>query len=120
MYHPDVLSPELADFMDELAVAGTCGGARCHSCPFFIPGNATREGKACASCPMRLYELARRTVGRIANMGHMAYDQVTGNLVVGEPSDGHPQEELTPDFQLYRPLSFNNPTWTLYWPDLII
>ena len=60
MYHQNVHPLELADFMDELAVAGTCGGARCHSCPFFIPGNATREGKACASCPMRLYELARR------------------------------------------------------------
>jgi hypothetical protein len=38
----------------------------------------------------------------------------------GEPSDGHPQEELTPDFQLFRGLNHNNATWTLYWPDLII
>jgi len=36
------------------------------------------------------------------------------------PSDGHPQEELVPDFALFRPLSFNNATWTLYWPDLIV
>jgi hypothetical protein len=35
-----------------------------------------------------------------------------------EPSDGHPQEELTPDFGWFRPLSFNNSTWVLYWPDL--
>lgn len=37
-----------------------------------------------------------------------------------EPSDGHPQEELTPDFGWFRPLSFNNTTWVLYWPDLEI
>ena len=35
-----------------------------------------------------------------------------------EPSDGHPQEELTPDFGWFRPLSFNNSTWVLYWPEL--
>jgi len=38
----------------------------------------------------------------------------------GEPSDGHPQEELTPDFQLFRGFQHNNATWTLYWPELII
>jgi hypothetical protein len=40
--------------------------------------------------------------------------------VVGiiNPSDGHPQEEHTPDFGWFRPLAHNNPTWVLYWPDL--
>ncbi len=37
-----------------------------------------------------------------------------------EPSDGHPQEEHTPDFGWFRPLSHNNTTWVLYWPDLEI
>jgi hypothetical protein len=36
------------------------------------------------------------------------------------PSDGHPQEELSPDFNWFRPLSWNNPTWTLYWPELTV
>jgi len=39
---------------------------------------------------------------------------------ITHPSDGHPQEELTPDFGWFRALSYNNPTWTLYWPELII
>jgi hypothetical protein len=43
-----------------------------------------------------------------------------GILGITHPSDGHPQEELTPDFGWFRPLAFNNPTWTLYWPELII
>ncbi len=43
-----------------------------------------------------------------------------GILGIIHPSDGHPQEELSPDFGWFRPLSFNNATWTLYWPDLII
>ncbi|MDP9127318.1 MAG: hypothetical protein M3N08_03515 [Pseudomonadota bacterium] len=34
------------------------------------------------------------------------------------PSDGHPQEEHTPDFGWFRPLAHNNPTWVLYWPEL--
>jgi hypothetical protein len=34
------------------------------------------------------------------------------------PNDGHPQEEMTPDFAWFRPLSANNPTWVLYWPEL--
>ena len=120
MHHLKVLSPELADFMEELVDAGACGGARCHTCPFFIPGNASREGKTCASCPMRLFSLARQTANRIAQMGGYVYDRVTGHLVTGEPSDGHPQEELTPDFQLFRPFNANNPTWTLFWPELLI
>jgi hypothetical protein len=41
-------------------------------------------------------------------------------LSITDPSDGHPQEELTPDFNWFRSLTYNNPTWTLYWPDLII
>jgi hypothetical protein len=36
----------------------------------------------------------------------------------GEPSDGHPQEELTPDFQCFRALGHNISTRVLYWPDL--
>ena len=47
----------------------------------------------------------------------------TGNpsiLSITHPSDGQPQEELTPDFNWFRPLSWNNPTWTLYWPELIV
>lgn len=36
----------------------------------------------------------------------------------GDPSDGHPQEELTPDFAHFRPLSHNNQTWLNYWPEL--
>ncbi len=43
-----------------------------------------------------------------------------GILGITHPSDGHPQEELTPDFGWFRPLAFNNPTWTLFWPELII
>jgi hypothetical protein len=43
-----------------------------------------------------------------------------GILGITHPSDGHPQEELTPDFGWFRPLSYNNMTWTLYWPELII
>ena len=39
---------------------------------------------------------------------------------ITHPSDGHPQEELTPDFGWFRALSYNNPTWTLFWPELII
>jgi hypothetical protein len=39
---------------------------------------------------------------------------------ITHPSDGHPQEELTPDFGWFRALAHNNPTWTLYWPELII
>jgi hypothetical protein len=39
---------------------------------------------------------------------------------ITHPSDGHPQEELTPDFGWFRSLSYNNPTWTLFWPELII
>ena len=35
-----------------------------------------------------------------------------------DPSDGHPQEEHTPDFGWFRPLAHNNPTWVLYWPEL--
>jgi hypothetical protein len=34
------------------------------------------------------------------------------------PSDGHPQEEHTPDFGWFRPLAHNNATWVLYWPEL--
>jgi len=43
-----------------------------------------------------------------------------GILSITHPSDGHPQEELTPDFNWFRPLTWNNPTWTLYWPELSI
>jgi hypothetical protein len=43
-----------------------------------------------------------------------------GILSITHPSDGHPQEELTPDFGWFRPLAHNNATWTLYWPELII
>jgi len=39
---------------------------------------------------------------------------------ITHPSDGHPQEELTPDFGWFRALAHNNATWTLYWPELII
>lgn len=35
-----------------------------------------------------------------------------------DPSDGHPQEEHTPDFGWFRPLAHNNQTWVLYWPEL--
>lgn len=37
-----------------------------------------------------------------------------------QPSDGHPQEELTPDFGWFRPLAHNNTTWVLYWPELTV
>jgi hypothetical protein len=43
-----------------------------------------------------------------------------GVLGIMHPSDGHPQEELTPDFGWFRALAHNNNTWTLYWPELII
>ena len=42
------------------------------------------------------------------------------NLGIIHPSDGHPMQELSPDFNWFRPLSWNNPTWTLYWPELIV
>jgi hypothetical protein len=41
-------------------------------------------------------------------------------LGLSEPSDGHPQEELTPDFCWFRPLAQNNQTWVLYWPELTV
>ncbi|MDE1900457.1 MAG: hypothetical protein KGI37_02290 [Alphaproteobacteria bacterium] len=47
-------------------------------------------------------------------------DGRSGILGIIHPSDGHPQEELTPDFNWFRPLSYNNPTWTLYWPELTV
>ena len=47
-------------------------------------------------------------------------DKRPGILGITHPSDGHPQEELTPDFGWFRALSHNNATWTLYWPELII
>ena len=36
----------------------------------------------------------------------------------GEPSDGHPQEELTPDFAFYRPMSYNALIRMIYYPDM--
>ncbi len=42
------------------------------------------------------------------------------SLTLIEPSDGHPQEEQTPDFAWFRPLSHNVPTWVLYWPELMV
>jgi hypothetical protein len=47
-------------------------------------------------------------------------DARPGIVGITHPSDGHPQEELTPDFGWFRPLAHNNATWTLYWPELII
>ncbi len=41
-------------------------------------------------------------------------------LGIIHPSDGHPMQEHCPDFNWFRPLTFNNNTWTLYWPELII
>ena len=59
-----------------------------------------------------------------AVMGEMFFrrngEQKARILGIIHPSDGHPQEELTPDFNWFRPLSYNNPTWTLYWPELIV
>ena len=59
-----------------------------------------------------------------AAVGEMFFRHPDGRRprIVGitHPSDGHPQEELTPDFGWFRALSYNNPTWTLYWPELII
>jgi len=43
-----------------------------------------------------------------------------GIIGIIHPSDGHPQEEMAPDFGWFRPLAHNNATWTLYWPELII
>lgn len=47
-------------------------------------------------------------------------DRRPGILSITHPSDGHPQEELTPDFGWFRALGHNNNTWTLFWPELII
>ncbi|HUY68125.1 MAG TPA: hypothetical protein VMV79_02355 [Alphaproteobacteria bacterium] len=45
-----------------------------------------------------------------------------GPMVLGltQPSDGHPQEEMVPDFAWFRPLAHNNQTWVLYWPELTV
>ena len=41
-------------------------------------------------------------------------------LGITHPSDGHPQEEMVPDFGWFRPLTYNNQTWILYWPELTV
>jgi hypothetical protein len=96
------------------------GGKHCLACPFFH-GGPTRDGKDCVSCPRRLFAHSRREVER-ARGGILATLRraLPVLLAGGEPSDGHPQEELTPDFCWFRPLAHNNQTWVLYWPDLAV
>jgi len=60
--------------------------------------------------------------GAVTNELFFRADRSRRPQVVGviHPSDGHPQQEHCPDFNWFRPLTWNNPTWTLYWPELII
>jgi hypothetical protein len=46
--------------------------------------------------------------------------RMPGVLGVCQPSDGHPMQELVPDFGWFRPLAHNNQTWIMYWPDLTV
>lgn len=48
------------------------------------------------------------------------HQKMAAIMGISEPSDGHPNEELTPDFSLFRPLSHNVATWVLYWPELTV
>jgi hypothetical protein len=96
------------------------GGKHCLACPFFR-GGSTRDGKDCASCPRRLFSHGRREVERKPSGILRALRRLMPTLLSGgAPSDGHPQQEQTPDFCWFRPLAHNNPTWILYWPDLAI
>lgn len=51
--------------------------------------------------------------------GNSEVDGMFASIIgIIDPSDGHPQEEHTPDFGWFRPLAHNNTTWVLYWPEL--
>jgi len=43
-----------------------------------------------------------------------------GVLGIINPSDGHPQQEHTPDWAWFRPISFNRQSWIDIWPELHI
>lgn len=52
--------------------------------------------------------------------------EICGNLItvpyvsVGEPSDGHPQEEMVPDFAWFRPMGHNALIRMIYYPEMEI
>ena len=49
------------------------------------------------------------------------YEGVFSSIIgLIHPSDGHPMQEMVPDFCWFRPLSFNNTSWVNAWPDLEI
>jgi hypothetical protein len=73
-----------------------------------------KSGKTDQSGVADMFTRAARSVFRRI---HKAYAGVLGLI---NPSDGHPQQELVPDFGWFRPLSYNNATWVLYWPELEI
>jgi hypothetical protein len=69
--------------------------------------------------------LSRLTSREICNtpaqlMGRTYSSYFASILGITNPSDGHPQEEMTPDFGWFRQLAHNNQTWINYWPELIV
>lgn len=89
------------------------GGKTCFVCPYFR-GDLPRTDKSCATCPYRQFSVSRTEQTAPTQVG----EQRPSWFRVIEPSDGHPQEEMTPDFCWFRPLSYNVNSWVLYWPEL--
>ncbi|MBV8060324.1 MAG: hypothetical protein JO126_04370 [Alphaproteobacteria bacterium] len=116
-YLPPTLTPcQLPQDLWEEHMSGphATGGKACFVCPYFR-GEAPRTDKGCSTCPYRMFSISRTEQ---TSTPTSMMEQRSSWFGVIEPSDGHPQEEMTPDFGWFRPLSYNVPTWVLYWPEL--
>jgi len=83
------------------------------------PGRRARSkgGKSGKTGQSGIADMFTRAARDVFRRIHNAYAGVLGII---NPSDGHPQQEMVPDFGWFRPLSHNNATWVLYWPELEI